>query len=217
MKSPAFQFYPQDFLLGTSDLSAEEVGGYIRLLAHQWDKGGLPNNEKKLLKLAGVKPKALANILNKFELQEDSQLRNKRLEKERTKQKEWKTKSSVAGKKSGEARRNQTQTKDEPTFKNGSNQTRTLQSSSSSSIKEIYKEKFFKDKAFTESLLHSWRVNEQQLSLLVDDFELWLSANEKSHKDYAAYKSHFFNWGKQNYLKVLDMVDEYTDKMTRAL
>jgi uncharacterized protein YdaU (DUF1376 family) len=40
--SPAFQFYPDDFLGGTSHFTASEVGGYIRLLCHQWKHGHIP-------------------------------------------------------------------------------------------------------------------------------------------------------------------------------
>lgn len=88
-KSPAFQFYAQDFLVGTFEFTAEEVGGYIRLLSHQWDKGGLPNDDKKLLQLSGIKAKALPAIKAKFSLSEDGLLRNPRLEKERNKQIEF--------------------------------------------------------------------------------------------------------------------------------
>jgi uncharacterized protein YdaU (DUF1376 family) len=34
-KPPAFQFYADDFLGGTIDLTTEEVGAYIRLLCFQ--------------------------------------------------------------------------------------------------------------------------------------------------------------------------------------
>jgi len=33
VKPPAFQFYPDDFIGGTCDLSAKEVGAYIRYFA----------------------------------------------------------------------------------------------------------------------------------------------------------------------------------------
>jgi uncharacterized protein YdaU (DUF1376 family) len=132
-KSPAFQFYVQDFLLGTTDFTAEEVGGYIRLLSYQWDKGGLPNDDSKLSKMSGVKVKNLSFIKEKFNLDEDGKLRNHRLERERNKQVEWRRKSSEAGRKSAQAKRNQKLTTVEPTLKNGINQTPTLHSSSSSS------------------------------------------------------------------------------------
>lgn len=130
--------------MGTTDFTAEEVGGYIRLLSHQWDKGGLPNDDKRLIKMTGIKSKSLPVVKSKFKLDEDGQLRNHRLEKERDKQIEWRKKSADAGRKSGQVRRNQSSTKGEPTFENGSNQSTnqtpnqkgTLQSSSSSSSSE---------------------------------------------------------------------------------
>jgi len=35
-KAPAFQFYAQDFLTGVMDLTMDERGLYITLLARQW-------------------------------------------------------------------------------------------------------------------------------------------------------------------------------------
>ena len=35
-KAPAFQFYAQDFLSGVMDLTMDERGLYITLLARQW-------------------------------------------------------------------------------------------------------------------------------------------------------------------------------------
>lgn len=40
-KSPAFLFYSQDFLVGTMDMTDEEVGKYIRLLCRQHTKGNI--------------------------------------------------------------------------------------------------------------------------------------------------------------------------------
>ena len=47
-KDPAFLFYYQDFLVGTSFMTLEEVGAYIKLLCFQADKGEL--TEKEILK-----------------------------------------------------------------------------------------------------------------------------------------------------------------------
>jgi uncharacterized protein YdaU (DUF1376 family) len=41
-KSPAFQFYPRDFLVDTSHMSNAAVGLYIRLLAREWMDGSIP-------------------------------------------------------------------------------------------------------------------------------------------------------------------------------
>ena len=64
-KSPAFQFYPQDFLVGTAMLSAEETGAYIRLLCYSWENDGLPNDEQLLARLAGCSGNAVASIRRK--------------------------------------------------------------------------------------------------------------------------------------------------------
>lgn len=88
-KSPAFQFYPQDFLVGTAMLSAEETGAYIRLLCYSWTHDGLPNDDIQLQRLAGCDGNAVASIRHKFGICEDGKLRNDRQESVRTKQKEY--------------------------------------------------------------------------------------------------------------------------------
>ena len=41
MKDPAFLFYYQDFLVGTSFMSNEVIGAYIKILCYQADKGSI--------------------------------------------------------------------------------------------------------------------------------------------------------------------------------
>jgi uncharacterized protein YdaU (DUF1376 family) len=89
-KSPAFQFYPQDFLVGTAMLSAEETGAYIRLLCYSWTHDGLPDNDDQLCRLAGCGGNAIASIRHKFGICEDGKLRNARQEEVRNKQIEYK-------------------------------------------------------------------------------------------------------------------------------
>lgn len=102
MKAPAFQFYPHDFLVGTADLTAEEVGGYIRLLCYQWAKGSLPNDDKKLMQLSGITDGlSLGNVSVKFRLCDDGLKRNDRLEKVRLEQQEYRRKQSENGQKGG--------------------------------------------------------------------------------------------------------------------
>lgn len=101
MKAPAFQFYPADFIMGTAEMTAEEVGGYIRALCHQWTKEGLPNNRKKLESMLGINGESLDTILEKFTLYPDGRLKNDRLEKIRAEQMEYRAKQAENGKKGG--------------------------------------------------------------------------------------------------------------------
>jgi len=97
-KAPAFQFYADDFLAGTSDMSAEEVGGYIRLLCHQWTKGGIPNDPDRAGRMATLLGSpSLGYVLAKFSLCDDGMLRNERLEQVRADQDAYKAKQATAG------------------------------------------------------------------------------------------------------------------------
>lgn len=91
MKPPAFQFYADDFIGGTCDLSAEEVGAYIRLLCYQWNKGAVPIAEpSKLSRIAGceVSPDVMAKFPDG---------KNVRLEEVRGIQDEFRASRSLAG------------------------------------------------------------------------------------------------------------------------
>ena len=91
-KPPAFQFYVQDFLTGTTTMTNAEVGAYIRLLCHEWDVWPLPSDRNELRKLSrgGLTGKVLA----KFKPLGDG-LINERLESERTKQQDFREKQSI--------------------------------------------------------------------------------------------------------------------------
>lgn len=83
MKSPAFQFYAGDFLVSTATMSAEEVGGYIRLLCYEWTNGPLTNDPAVLERLSGCTSNALAMLVHKFSIDENGKLYNERLEQTR--------------------------------------------------------------------------------------------------------------------------------------
>jgi uncharacterized protein YdaU (DUF1376 family) len=94
MSSPAFQFYPQDFLVGTADMSPEEVGVYIRLLCYQWSKDGLPNDQAKCAAMAGCHGNAIASVWHKFGICQDGRMRNSRLEEVRAEQVAYRAKQA---------------------------------------------------------------------------------------------------------------------------
>ena len=93
--APSFRFYPDDFLVGTAFLSNEAVGGYVRLLCHQWDKGPLEKGRARSI-LGEISDKNFEEILEKFS-EKDGKIFNKRLEVERRKQVEFKQKQKKNG------------------------------------------------------------------------------------------------------------------------
>ena len=102
-KAPAFQLYTDDFLSGTLEMSQAEVGQFIRLLCHQWNRGSIPVETEKQQRLAGGC--VSVEVLAKFEECEDGFLRNKRLESVRTERGVFLQQQSQKGKLSAEKRR----------------------------------------------------------------------------------------------------------------
>jgi uncharacterized protein YdaU (DUF1376 family) len=102
-KSPAFQFYVQDFLSGVKFFSAEETGAYILLLCEQWDSGFIENNDKILKKITGISPKKLQKVVEKFQII-DNKLINKRLAEEKAKKIAFIGRASEGGKESARLR-----------------------------------------------------------------------------------------------------------------
>jgi len=112
-KSPAFQFYPKDFLSdqNVSLMTREAVGCYIILICQTWIHGHIPDDPKKLALLCGVSSKKLALLWPQIRpcFMEDvvggevtgKLMRHPRLDKEREIQKENRQKRVDAGRKGG--------------------------------------------------------------------------------------------------------------------
>jgi len=97
-KSPAFQFYPQDWLSSPriALMTLAEQGAYIRLLSFDWMNDGIP--EKDISRLSGLQE--VSDILIECFIahpKKDGFLTNDRLLKERKKQKDFSTKKKRAG------------------------------------------------------------------------------------------------------------------------
>jgi len=94
MKDPAFLFYSSDFLSGVQDLTMEERGQYITLLCLQHQKGRL--TEKMVRLCHGICHGIIsADVLAKFETDENGYLYNVRLEAEIEKRKQHSDKQRV--------------------------------------------------------------------------------------------------------------------------
>lgn len=125
-KSPAFQFYPDDWLADENVrlLSLAETGAYIDAIALCWREGSIPADPEKLARLIGkgcsidiatnvqrlfnVRLTSVAQPLNKRTNENCDvvdRLQHKRLNEERTKQQERREQQSNAGRKSAATRR----------------------------------------------------------------------------------------------------------------
>jgi uncharacterized protein YdaU (DUF1376 family) len=105
--SPAFQFYPKDFLSSTvvDDMSMTERGMYITLLSKCWLDGGLPTDMESLARMVRTKPANFEKMwrvsLFKCFVERNGKLQNPRLLVERRKQDEYRAKQAENGGKGG--------------------------------------------------------------------------------------------------------------------
>lgn len=114
-KAPAFQFYPQDWLVGTATLTPAQKGGYIDLLAYEWEHGAIAKD--MIEKFSGLTGKDLEVVLRKFSLI-DNFYTNRRLEETRARQKEFSRLQSERGKKGGRPQKEKPDESQEPLSKN---------------------------------------------------------------------------------------------------
>ena len=125
-KSPAFQFYVNDWLSSTqiSLMTPSEEGAYIRLLCYAWNDPdcSIPDNDEILAALSRLGEgwlKGGSRVVRKCFQPHPTipgKLINLRLLKEKEKQSIWREKSSEGGKKSAKLR----ELKDKKGFKGGS-------------------------------------------------------------------------------------------------
>jgi len=110
VKSPAFQFYPNDFL-GSGSVAAmtlEEIGAYVLLLCYEWNEGGLPDDLDRLARYCHVQRRTFDKlwrvISENFEFS-GGKWTNIRLEAERSKQLAYREKMSENGRRGGRPKR----------------------------------------------------------------------------------------------------------------
>ena len=104
-KSPAFQFYPGDWLSDENVvlMSNAARGLYITLLCHCWLEGSIPADLDKLSKISNEKRKKFEKIWREVEScfsknGDTGRYVNNRLERERTKQEYYRKERSESGK-----------------------------------------------------------------------------------------------------------------------
>ena len=107
--SPAFQFYPKDFLSDQHVISMTlaELGAYTKLLCICWIEKSLPNNEIELAKLCRLPPTKFQKLwsqVSKCFTARNGTLIQQRMEHERTKQVTYREVRAKAGSKGGRAK-----------------------------------------------------------------------------------------------------------------
>lgn len=109
-KSPAFQFYPQDYLSSArvAEMTLEEEGAYIRLLCYCWTTGSIPADPERCARLVGkgCSTDVAISVQRSFNVcsTDVQRMTHDRIEKEREKQVLRRAQTSEAGKKSALAR-----------------------------------------------------------------------------------------------------------------
>ena len=106
-RSPAFQFYPSDFLGSTKVqlMSTAEVGAYMLLLCACWQDGSIPSDTERLARLTRLRKTQFERIWTStlsscFTARGDRWV-NTRLEYERRKQLDYRKRQSENGKMGG--------------------------------------------------------------------------------------------------------------------
>lgn len=109
-KSPAFQFYPGDFLADpkVGAMTTEAQGAYVRLLCYAWLDGSIPDAPELLAPMCGLTVEsfsmAWATVQRCWVESFPGRLVNPRMERERTFQSEGRARRLAASKVAQEAR-----------------------------------------------------------------------------------------------------------------
>lgn len=122
-KSPAINFYTSDFLTGTTFMSNEQVGAYIRLLSYQHQLGHLSEQQVMSITQDNV-------VLLKFQKDENGLYFNERMEQEITKKNKYSESRSNNRKKSD---------KDETSSSSNNNHMKNICNSYEKDMKNICK------------------------------------------------------------------------------
>ena len=135
-KSPAFQFYPMDFLAdgNVMAMSLSQRGAYITLLCLCWREGSIPNDPAQLAKILSVPQICMTGmwkLLRQCFTDDGGRLIHPRIERERQKQKFFREIRSAAGRLGG--RPKQTESKPKANGKQTESKPKAKKSSSSSS------------------------------------------------------------------------------------
>lgn len=113
---PYMQLYVADYLADTLYLDVIESGAYLHLLMNYWQTGKpLPNDDKKLARISKCTEEQWLNVRSTvvaYFVEQNNELMHERVERDLAKVREKSNAAKLAGKKSGESRRNKRKAND---------------------------------------------------------------------------------------------------------
>lgn len=195
--------YWSDLLAGTTHMDAAELGGFMLLIAEQWKRGHLPNDNRMLKKIARINSQVkMDTILQKFTLTPEGHLINEVCAKVRVEQMEKYIANSERARKGGKAKAlkkmaandvleaHLEHTEEEKKEERDTNVSHLLLQAGH----EKFAEKIFSDEG---------ELDKQNIELLVrrpltpndcNEFNALLAIDEKAHLTFSEWKKHFRNW-----------------------
>ena len=102
--TPWMPLYIADYLADTGHLNAAEHGAYLMLIMHYWRTGGLPQEDRALMRIARMMPDEWADAKPTIAAFFDAEWKHTRIDKEMAKATEKNDKRIDAGRKGGLAK-----------------------------------------------------------------------------------------------------------------
>ena len=201
MKDPAFLFYYQDFLVGTDEMTNEEVGAYIRCLCHQAAKGFI---SEKHMKNICYSSEVHNYIKTKFIFNPDSKIYfNERLKSEIEKRKKFTESRAInrIGKKKDKEHMNNT-CKSYDIHMENENENENI--NKDSSFKGGMGEKINFERVYNTGWMMSvysileGKLTPDQLTVKWSEFQKEMTARDDLYRTPEEYRRHFPSWVKFN-------------------
>lgn len=192
-----------DLLAGTTHMDAAELGGFMLLIAEQWKRGHLPNDNRKLKKIARINcDLQLDTILEKFVTDTNGNLINKVCAQVRTDQIAKYVVNVERARKGGKAKalkqmaaNNMLEAHlEHAEEEKKENRDTNVSSSSSYAEHEIFKEKFFAAEGELDKQHLELAVRRKLTTADADEFNSHCAFSETPHTTFSEWKKHFRNW-----------------------
>lgn len=192
-----------DLLAGTTHMDAAELGGFMLLIAEQWKRGHLPNNNRMLKKIARINSQVkMDTILQKFTLTPEGHLINEVCAQVRVEQIAKYVVNVERARKGGKAKAlkkmaandvleaHLEHTEEEKKEERDTN----VSSSSSYAEHEIFKQKFFAAEGELDKQHLELAVRRKLTTADADEFNSHCAFSETPHTTFSEWKKHFRNW-----------------------